>query len=48
MKTNIVELFVALRTALHQEQATLEARLAEITQALSASDVAAPVAAVAP
>ena len=48
MKTNNVEQFVALRAALQQEQATLEARLAEITQALSASGGAATVAAVTP
>ena len=44
VKTINVDQFVALRAALQQEKATLEARLAEITQALSASGGAAPVA----
>ena len=48
MKSNNVEQFVALRAALQQEKATIEARLAEITQALSASGGAAPLAAAAP
>ena len=45
VKANNVEQFVALRAALQQEKATLEARLAEITRALSASGDAAPVVA---
>ena len=48
MKANNVEQFVALRAALQQEKATLEARLVEITQALSASGGAARVATAAP
>lgn len=48
MKTNNVEHFVALRAALQQEKATIEARLAEITQALSASGAATPVLTTAP
>lgn len=48
VKTINVEQFVALRTALQQEKATLEARLAEITHALSVASVAAPVEAAAP
>ena len=48
MKTNNVQQFVTLRAALQQEKATLEARLAEITQALSASGSATPVLVAAP
>ena len=48
MKINNVEQFVALHAALQQEKANLETRLAEITQALSASGGAAPMAAAAP
>ena len=48
MKTNNVEQFIALRAALQQEKANLEARLAEITQALSVSDPATPVVTTAP
>lgn len=45
MKINNVEQFVALRAALQQEKATIEARLAEITRALSAPGAATPVVA---
>ena len=48
MKSNNVEQFVALRAALQQEKATIEARLAEITQALSASGAATPVVTTSP
>ena len=48
MKTSNVEKFVALRAALQQEQATLAARLAEITHALSASGAATPAVTTAP
>jgi len=48
VKTNNVEQFVALRAALQQEKATIEARLAEITQALGASGAASPVVLTAP
>ena len=48
MKTNNVEQFVALRAALQQEKATIEARLAEITKALGASGAATPVVTTAP
>jgi len=48
VKLNNVEQFVALRAALQQEKATLEARLAEITQALGTSGAASPVVLTAP
>ena len=43
-----VEQFVALRAALQQEKANLEARLAEMTKALGASGAATPVVTTAP
>jgi len=48
VKTNNVEQFVALRAALQQEKATIEARLAEITRALGAPGAASPVVLTAP